>query len=355
MDVGEYPENYIVYMYRDVVNRAAYIGLTNNRVKRDYEHRHDVKDSLYKYCIERGTDVPEMEVLKDDLTSVEARRYETSFWYRYRDEGWTMINSERTLGFMGHGPFKWTRDVIVRYVRENPQIKSRTDLERDNPTVAHRAARYKGLLDELFGEKLVRGKYSEDEIRKFVAEHPGITRKQLSDGYSGIYKAAKKFGILDEIIPDVKSVKWTEESIRRFLYENPGIKTRTQLKNVNGSAYAAAWRLGILDELFGDIVYSNLKYTREFIVSYIMEHPEIRTRKAFEKDNRSMYMAAYRYDGLLDELFGEKQTKSWDEESIERFIRENNVTKRKQLEKLSTQAYRVALKLGILDRMIPKK
>jgi hypothetical protein len=87
--------------------------------------------------------------------------------------------------------------------------------------------------------------------------------------------------------------------------------------------------------LFGDRVISNLKYTKEYITNYIKEHPEINSRKKLEQHNRSMYMAAKDLN-LLDDLFGEKQHKTWNEKTITDFVKSNNITKRKQLEKEST-------------------
>ena len=51
-------------------------------------------------------------------------------------------------------------------------------------------------------------------------------------------------------------------------------------------------------------------WTEEKIRIFLKEHPEINSRKKLEQHNRSMYMAAKDLN-LLDDLFGEKQHKTW--------------------------------------------
>ena len=44
------PGKYLIYVYEDVENNYAYIGLTNNAIRRDREHILSTRDSLYKHC-----------------------------------------------------------------------------------------------------------------------------------------------------------------------------------------------------------------------------------------------------------------------------------------------------------------
>jgi len=94
-------EEYIIYVYEDEINHCAYVGLTNNKKRRDYEHLMNKADSLYKYCRKYDIPVPEMKVLIENLSATEAQKEEKRMWYKYRDEGWTMINSEKSLGYLG--------------------------------------------------------------------------------------------------------------------------------------------------------------------------------------------------------------------------------------------------------------
>ena len=122
--------NYIVYVYEDIENKAAYVGLTNNIKRRDWEHRFPTSrgyDKLGLWCIEHDIPVPKPKILENNLTAKEAGEKEEEYWYMYRDEGWTMINTEKALGSLGGSSRKWTEESIKQFVKDN-NIKTRHDL-----------------------------------------------------------------------------------------------------------------------------------------------------------------------------------------------------------------------------------
>lgn len=70
-----------------------------------------------------------------------------------------------------------------------------------------------GLLYELFGEKKYK-EWTEENIRNYIKEHPEITsRSELRDKQKGAYDAARRFGILDELFKK-KHKDWNEYTIR---------------------------------------------------------------------------------------------------------------------------------------------
>ena len=75
------------------------------------------------------------------------------------------------------------------------------------------------------------------------------TRVDLESKNSPLYRAAKKRGMLDELIPDKLKKGWTPELIRQE-FKKGDYKTRVDLDNRNSPLYQAAWKRDMLDELF---------------------------------------------------------------------------------------------------------
>ena len=211
-----YYRDYVIYAYEIIEEHAVYIGLTHTPQKRDREHRNPDKnrgyDSLALYCIEHHIDIPKMKILKDNLNSTRARELEIKYWHQYKDDGWKMINSEAKLGHLGYGVRKWTKESIIKYVNEHPEITSRKALQKFAPG-AYNAANDLNILYDLFGDKKYKD-WSEENIRKYVSEHPEITsRTELQNIQRGAYGAAIRLGIIDDLFKK-KHKEWNESTIR---------------------------------------------------------------------------------------------------------------------------------------------
>lgn len=118
---------YSIYVY-ETENHAAYVGLTACVVLRDYWHKNLStyrRDTLQVYCIEHNIPIPEIKILKNNLTPEEAQEWEKKMWYKYRDEGWYMINSEEKLGELGSRTPKWTEDKVIEFCKQHPEIKTK--------------------------------------------------------------------------------------------------------------------------------------------------------------------------------------------------------------------------------------
>jgi hypothetical protein len=91
-------KNNIVYVYIDnVPNKEnkpiAYVGRTLDYSRRNYDHQNLKEDSVYKYFNSLGRDVPEMLILKTNLTLSESRYFEDYYLHFYKNNGYYMINS----------------------------------------------------------------------------------------------------------------------------------------------------------------------------------------------------------------------------------------------------------------------
>ena len=244
--------DYVIYVYEIEELHAAYIGLTHTPNKRDREHRlpnNNGYDSLALYCIEHNVEIPKMKILKSNLNTTRARELEIKYWHLYKDAGWTMINSEAKLGHIGYSVRKWTRESIITFVKEHPEITSRKTLQNAAMGAYNAALQIDGLLYELFGEKKYK-EWTEENIRNYIKEHPEITsRSELRDKQKGAYDAARRFGILDELFKK-KHKDWNEYTIRQFVKDN-NIISKSQFQQIAKQGYEVAKQLNIIDDLFG--------------------------------------------------------------------------------------------------------
>ena len=67
------------------------------------------------------------------------------------------------------------------------------------------------MLDELFGESHLII-WTKDMILEFMKEHPEITtRSELTYSYPGVYGAARRFEMLEELFGEPLHHSWTKE------------------------------------------------------------------------------------------------------------------------------------------------
>lgn len=89
------------------------------------------------------------------------------------------------------------------------------------------------------------------DCQQFKTEHPTMGREELSHHYSAMYKAMKHFNVLDELYPRkfLYSDTLTEEDCRRYHAEHPD-KNRTEVRVHDTGYFLAMKKLGLLDELY---------------------------------------------------------------------------------------------------------
>lgn len=137
---------------------------------------------------------------------------------------------------------KWNSELIRE--RALP-YSSRSDFAL-NDKAAYEAARYAGLLDDLFDSKLK--KWDVDLVTKEAKKY--ATRSEFALGSGSAYNAARRLGILASLF-DSQLLTWTEEEISKVA---EGCLNKKELKRKCGSAYNAALRLGLIDVLFPENV-----------------------------------------------------------------------------------------------------
>ena len=241
----------------------------------------------------------------------------------------------------------WTPDMIREYIKEHPEITTRRQLQEYN-SGAYAKAKEFDMLYELFGEPTCVRCWTEEMIRQYVAERPEIkTRRDLEKSNISVYDKARKLKLLDELFGEPMRVRhWTEELIRKTVAEHPEITSRKQLEDFNGRAYANAKKLGILDELFGDCLHPE-PWTEESIRQYVIDN-NITSRGELEKVSPKGYKKA-REIGILDELFGEPLHKYWSKEECAQLAQ--LCFNKRQFQQLYKNAYGYAVKKGWIDEI----
>lgn len=110
---------HIIYVYIDEVNKYAYVGATNDMKRRDWEHKNQKNDPVYKYFYGKSLKIPAYKILLDGLTIVERQREERVQSLYYRDVlHYTLINNinltGENVGSVGSLIKKWTKKAVLR-------------------------------------------------------------------------------------------------------------------------------------------------------------------------------------------------------------------------------------------------
>ena len=74
---------HLVYLYLFVDYNTFYVGRTNNLKRRNQQHIRDHNDSIFKFCNDKGIEIPPYVILKEDLTATESQFYEDFYLKEY--------------------------------------------------------------------------------------------------------------------------------------------------------------------------------------------------------------------------------------------------------------------------------
>lgn len=86
-----------VYIY-EFEDNHAYVGLTYDFDKRHNQHMRHTKSAVYKHIQKTGL-IPKHIMVSDSYVDVYlAKELEKEYYYKYKDAGWQMLNSNRTGG-----------------------------------------------------------------------------------------------------------------------------------------------------------------------------------------------------------------------------------------------------------------
>lgn len=143
---------HIIYVYIDEVNKYAYVGATNDMKRRDWEHKNQENDPVYKYFYGKSLKIPAYKILLDGLTIVERQREERVQSLYYRDVlHYTLINNinltGENVGSVGSLIKKWTKKAVLR---EAEKYKTPTEFFTKSAGAYDAALKYKMMNNETF-------------------------------------------------------------------------------------------------------------------------------------------------------------------------------------------------------------
>lgn len=248
-----------VYKYEFRDHHAVYVGRTIRKRERNYEHIFNTNnDPVARFAQEHGIDVPEMEVLADDLTISEGQELEDVWRSYYAEQGYLVLNKAKTgknigsIGSIGSG--KWNYDSCYQ---EAKRYKTRKEFQVGNVSAYTRALQYKWLDDYYWFDAAKTGRIKWTEQRCYEEAQKYLYVEDFRGLSLVAYNKAKKQNWLNDYIWLTKKPKtrktpdsvlfWTKD---RCFVEAKKYKSRTEFQYAKGasSAYKIALRNGWIDD-----------------------------------------------------------------------------------------------------------
>jgi hypothetical protein len=280
---------------------------------------------------------------------------------------WSFLTDEKLVQF------------TIRYMIENG-IGRRGELHKTESGL-YKALKRRGLLDQVsFEEKRRSWEMNDAEIiehaKRFMKENGIFGRKELKSADQGLYRILRVRRLLDKVGFEKKQQKsrpWkkmTDDEIieltRKFMKEN-GIKGKKELQNADMRTYQALRKRGLLDRIGFEErkpkQRSWIKMTDDEIIELarkFMKENGINGKNDLEKADKGLCKILMRR-GLIDRIqFKEQQRKSrpWNkmknEEIIEYariFMNENRINTRKELSTMDSGLYNILRKRRLLQRI----
>ena len=241
-----------VYIFSD---NTVYIGRTlmKRQENRRIEHQNDNVGLYAKY---NNLNMPNMQILEENLTLKEGLEREDYWLNWYKNNGYYVLNKAKTgvgsgsLGTINSG--KWNKETCYE---EAKKYSTRSEFKKGCSSAYKVARKNKWLNDyDWFVEVCKpKGYWSYETCYEEAKKYS--TRSEFKKGCSRAYKVACKNKWLDNYDWFVngnkraaeKKTKWNKETCHE---EAKKYSTRSEFKKGCGSAYEVARKNGWMDELF---------------------------------------------------------------------------------------------------------
>ena len=252
-------KNDSVYKYYWEETNAIYIGRTliSQQSDRKIKHNTSEKDTVFRYAKENGLEVPQMEIIEENITPIEGLEREDYWVSYYKEKGYNVLNKAKTgigsgsLGAINRG--KWNKKTVFE---EAKKYKTRSEFQKNSGTAYQVACKNKWLDDYTWFKESRKQKPNgywnvyencHEEALKYN------TRSEFRKGCETAYIVARKNKWLDDYTWFKESRKqkpngyWNKETV---FAEAKQYKTRSEFKKNCVSAYSASLKNGWIDILF---------------------------------------------------------------------------------------------------------
>lgn len=273
----------LVYSYEFTEERAVYVGRTLIKRSKERDKQHLFKlDSVSSFAKERDIPVPEMKILKSDLTIEEGARQEAWWIEKYREEGWTLLNKAKagSIGMIGKGKTRYSYDICCTLSKE---CVVRAEFKIKYPQ-AYRVSFRNGWIKDFIwlqdGKQVganKRRRYDRQTCFEEAKKYKTIT--DFEKGCKGACIAARTHGWMKDYT--WFTIMWQQKWNKETCYEEAWkFSTLEEFSRKSGSAYATACKNKWIDD------YTWLQRKR--------------TRRGFWQDYANCYNEAKKYKTMSD-------------------------------------------------------
>ena len=224
-----------IYSYEFVEQKAVYVGLTNSMIKRDWQHRNSQDSSVNRFSVICNCDIPSPIKLEESVPIQESGKREKYWVNYYKKLGWTILNraktGERESAIGIYYPIKWNKTKIREKAKEcNYNLSLFT--EKYNGAYEAILTRYKGLLNELFPNRLIHTHHTIEDALLVVKKRHYANRSQLRFDCLWAYRVLFDNNMLDDVFGKPK--EYTREEALR---ESDDYRSIEQIRKKNRSLW----------------------------------------------------------------------------------------------------------------------
>lgn len=220
-----------IYAYEFVEQNAVYVGLTNSMLKRDWQHRNSKDSSVNRFAVNNKSAIPTPKKLEENVPIHESGKREKHWVNYYKEQGWIILNraktGERESSIGIYYPIKWNKKVIREKAKE---CDYNLTLFASQYPGAYEAIqlRYKGLLNELFPNRLIHTHHTVEDALLVVKNGHYESRSQLRLDCLWAYRVLFDNKMLDDVFGKPK--EYTKKEAMKEAHEYRSIE-QIRLKN----------------------------------------------------------------------------------------------------------------------------
>lgn len=288
-----------IYVY-EFEDGYAYVGLTDNLDRRNYQHLNDGVSPVGKHYKKTGARY-EWKIISDWLTKEEAQIYEDEMINAYAEEGWKMLNTKKG-GSLGGGQ----REPMYSMEELKAAVATctrRVEFRRKFPSMYEFLLRHH-LKEEVLGhlpQFYMPPIYWTDERLKDLVEQCGHDRQKLRERSSFAYNAICRRGLIETFFGSRKVYNKgrTEQSA---IDECKKYKSVKEVRENNPDLYSYIIHHHIRKECFKDMEKMEMHddYTWDDIEAAINASKNLTQMR---KEHTHEYRAALRKEEWRRELY----------------------------------------------------